>query len=200
MAERYEQNPCGSGVDTSSADAYVFLSPRGVVVRAGSQQQFWQDVQFISCTSVKYRLSKALGTISQDGLYTAPSTVGVNGDTVLLTIQSYAKKSLTDTVLIYLAPRTADTCDVTTVRYSSDILPILQNACLGCHSSQSYNRSGGGVNLDSIQNVRTYALNGLLLSSINYSSTFKMPREAERLDSCSIKKVRVWIERGALND
>ncbi len=199
LPQTYDR-PCGASVDTTSPNAGIFTSPHDVNVYAGSKQQFWPEIFDVACTAVKYSLSKPLGSVSADGLYTAPATITGSSDSVMLIVQSYAKTSLVDTLHLVILPPAADSCIVTTSHYSTDVLPILQNNCLSCHSTRSYVQSGGGVDLDSIDNVRFYVNNGLLLSTINYSDTYKMPRQAERLDTCSIKRIRVWIEQGAQND
>ncbi len=198
LAQVYDR-PCGADADTSSPNAAVFASPHEVDVPAGQKQQIWAEVDSIGCSAIRYSLNKALGTVDANGLYVAPGTVKAGGDTVLLIAQSYAKTSVADTVTIYLHEAVAD-CEVATVSYSKDIYPIMQNQCLACHSSDQFAERGGGVNLDSFAYVASYAKNGMLLASMNYVGRYKMPRRAAKVDSCSIKKVRLWIEKGALND
>ena len=199
VTQTYER-PCGTGVDTSSLNAGISTSPHDVVVYSGSRQNFWPQVFDITCQSVKYTLSKNLGSIDANGLYTAPTSLATSSDSVFLYVQSYAKPSLIDTVRIQLLPPTNAPCDVSAVHYSTDVLPILNSNCMSCHSTRGYIQSGGGIDLDSITNVLRYVNNGLLLATINYSDTYKMPRQAARLDTCDVKKIRTWIEKGAPND
>ncbi len=197
LPQTYQRSPCSDTTDTTSKFALVFTSPHEVEVFAGTKQQFWPEVDEISCKEVSYRLSKSVGSVDANGLYTAPSSVGPAGDTVFLYVQSWAKRSLIDTVSIFLHPTDTSPCDVSSVKYSADIFPILDASCLSCHSTARYLRSGGGVNLDSVSNLKPYVLNGLLLRSIDYSGNFKMPRQAARLDTCSILKIKKWINDGA---
>jgi hypothetical protein len=196
----YDRGPCGDNVDTTSVNTYIFTMPRtDVVVRAGTQQQFWTTIEELSCTSVRYTLSKALGSVDASGLYTAPTSLATNSDSVWLYVQSYAKRSLMDTVLIVVEKKYAD-CTPDAVTYSGTIEPLMQEHCTGCHSSQSYTKSGGGVLLETYADVRRSALEGRLLATIDYVSPYKMPKNSLRLDSCSIEAVRSWIVKGAPND
>lgn len=200
LPETYDRGPCGDNVDTTSINAYIFTMPRtDVVVRVGTQQQFWTTIEELSCTSVRYTLSKELGSVDASGLYTAPTTLATSSDSVWLYVQSYAKRSLMDTVLIIVERKYPD-CTPGAVTYSGTIEPLMQEHCTGCHSSQSYTKSGGGVLLETYADVRRSALEGRLLATIDYVSPYKMPKNSLRLDSCSIEAVRSWIVKGAPND
>jgi len=200
LPQTYEAGPCGDAVDTTSSNAGIFVMPRyDVVVPNGSQQQFWSDIQGISCSAVSFRLSSSLGSVDSKGLYTAPSTIAGSRDSVLLFVQSAAKRSLIDTIAIYVT-RFTDTCDFSNVTYSGTIEPLMQEQCTGCHSQQSYVKSGGGVILETYEDVKRYALDGRLVATMDYSSPYKMPKNSLKLPYCSIEAVRVWVKKGAPND
>lgn len=200
LPQSYERGPCSDNVDTTIADAGIFVMPRyDVVVPTGSQQQFWSDIQGISCSAVSFRLSGPLGSVDAKGLYTAPSTISGSRDSVLLFIQSAAKRSLIDTIRIYVT-RFTDTCDFSNVTYSGTIEPLMQEQCTGCHSQQNYVKSGGGVILETYEDVKRYALDGRLVATMDYSSPYKMPKNSLKLPYCSIEAVRVWVKKGAPND
>ncbi|MFM8179297.1 MAG: hypothetical protein ACKOAG_08950 [Candidatus Kapaibacterium sp.] len=200
LPQTYDKGPCGDMVDTTNTDASIFVMPRtDVVVDAGSQQQFWPDVQGLQCSAVFYRLSRPFGSVDATGLYTAPATVSGSPDSVLLLVQSAAKRSLIDTIVIHV--RTAvDSCDLGAVTYSGTIEPLMQEHCTGCHSEQSYVKTGGGVLLERYEDVRLYALQGRLTSTMEYASPYKMPKNSLRLGKCSVDVVKAWIAKGAPND
>ncbi|HHB79134.1 MAG TPA: hypothetical protein ENK85_07870 [Saprospiraceae bacterium] len=90
------------------------------------------------------------------------------------------------------------TCVTDSMSYAGDILPILDNSCLSCHSAAA---NQGGVTIEGYTSVKTYVDNDLLLKSIKHESGVSpMPKNADQLDSCTIAKVEAWILQGALNN
>jgi hypothetical protein len=85
-------------------------------------------------------------------------------------------------------------CSTDAVTYSNTILPIIQRECYTCHDVLSQN---GGVNLEGYDALFEWVANGKMLSSIKHESEFPMPDSAEKLDSCTIAKIEVWINAGA---
>jgi len=84
-------------------------------------------------------------------------------------------------------------CDTSNVTYTSSIQPIIQNYCLGCHTTSSANSSGGGIILDSYSAVKTNAQTGHLLCSVQWTGTcYKMPKNVSQLTSCNIRKFLIW--------
>ncbi|MFM7645656.1 MAG: c-type cytochrome domain-containing protein [Sphingomonadales bacterium] len=89
-------------------------------------------------------------------------------------------------------------CDVNTFTYAGTIKPLLDNKCVGCHSSVS---PGGNINLSTHTLVRTVALNGKLYGSIAHQTGFSpMPKNSAKLSDCEITQVQRWIAAGALNN
>ncbi|MFM7218018.1 MAG: c-type cytochrome domain-containing protein, partial [Bacteroidota bacterium] len=88
-------------------------------------------------------------------------------------------------------------CDTTNVTFSQSIAPLLQNKCNGCHGTSN---PGGGVILTSYANVLTVAQNGKLLSSVEHTSAFPMPKNGNKLPQCEIDMIRIWIDAGAPNN
>ncbi len=86
-------------------------------------------------------------------------------------------------------------CDTINVTYSSTVLPILQNACLNCHS---------GVYtpfLASYDSVAFYANNSKLDCVIKWQSGCSpMPKGGSQLSACKIKQIEIWIKAGAPNN
>lgn len=89
-------------------------------------------------------------------------------------------------------------CDTTDVRFSSDIVPIFERHCLGCHNSIS---KQGNVSLSGHSDVVFHVQNGALLGSIRHESGWSpMPKGAPMLSDCDIKRIEVWIELGSPNN
>ena len=89
-------------------------------------------------------------------------------------------------------------CITIEMSYSIDILPILETHCLGCHSNES---NTGGVDMEGYEAVKIYVDNEAFAKSINHSSgTSPMPKNAEKLDDCTIQKIEAWIAQGALDN
>lgn len=85
-------------------------------------------------------------------------------------------------------------CDtVTVVSYSAFIQPLMQNKCLGCHTGSN---PQGSVNLGTYANVKNYALNGKLYSSVTRTASW-MPSGGAKLDDCSLRKIQLWVDAGA---
>jgi len=97
-------------------------------------------------------------------------------------------------------------CDTVDMSYTADILPILENSCLTCHSATSAGVLGGGNNLEGFDNLSNYIVPGDALNSTFYASvewisgTSFMPVGGEKLSSCDIAKIKSWINMGATNN
>lgn len=89
-------------------------------------------------------------------------------------------------------------CDTSDVTYAGYIRPFLDLHCTGCHTGTN---AGGGVFLSGFSTVQEVALNGRLLGSIQHDEGFvQMPQGEDKLESCDITKIRLWIEEGAPNN
>ena len=95
----------------------------------------------------------------------------------------------------------ATACDTSSVTYSVTVKTILTNNCNGCHSTAAAPSSGGGIILDTYTGVKAYVTNGKLYGSIAQNGTASpMPKNMAKMDNCTINKIAVWINRGALNN
>lgn len=93
---------------------------------------------------------------------------------------------------------TSKTCDTTNISFSTDIQPILNTHCVGCHSSSF---AAAGINLDNYTGVKAVVDNGKLYGSITHANGYSpMPKNGNKLDSCSILKVEAWINMGSPNN
>ncbi|MBD0287591.1 MAG: cytochrome c [Flavisolibacter sp.] len=89
-------------------------------------------------------------------------------------------------------------CDTVNMRFASDVQPILNANCVGCHGGGLVN---GGVTLDNYTGVKTVAGNGKLIGVITHAPGFPaMPQGSPKLPDCTINKIRAWINRGAPNN
>lgn len=97
-----------------------------------------------------------------------------------------------------LYPLTNNACDTTGVTYNGTVAPLMQAQCVSCHSASF---ASGNIALDSYNGVKASAQNGSLYGSINYSSGFSpMPQGGNKMDACSIKRIKAWIDAGAPNN
>ena len=91
-------------------------------------------------------------------------------------------------------------CDATSVSYSGDILPILENNCFICHASHV---RLGGIVLEGYSNIFLYTTQnpGRLEGSVSWDgSATPMPQNDTKLDFCSINRIVQWVEQGRKNN
>jgi len=89
-------------------------------------------------------------------------------------------------------------CDTTDVSFTQEIVPILNQNCVVCHSGAT---PASNLLLDQYDEVKVVANNGALWGAINHESGFPaMPLNAPKLDDCDIQKIGAWINLGALEN
>jgi hypothetical protein len=89
-------------------------------------------------------------------------------------------------------------CDTLNVTYSGKIAAIMQQSCTNCHGGSS---PSAGIDLSSYAAIKPYVLDGSLYSSIvQDGSNVGMPKNEAKLDTCTIKKVKIWIDAGSPNN
>jgi hypothetical protein len=92
-----------------------------------------------------------------------------------------------------------DACDTLEVSYASDVVPILENNCLGCHSNSNAPAFANGLSLEDYEDVA--AMSDRMVGAINHNAGFiPMPKNAEKLDSCKIETIEAWVNQGKLNN
>ncbi len=95
-----------------------------------------------------------------------------------------------------LYPDTA--CDTTAVTYSTSVLPVLSSNCISCHGGAT---PSAGIGLDTYAGVKIQADNGRLWGAVSHSPNFSpMPKNSNKLNVCSLEKIRLWIAAGAPNN
>jgi len=88
--------------------------------------------------------------------------------------------------------------DTSHISYSGKVQPILKTNCFGCHGNGSRE---GNISLEIYDDVKAMAIGGKLLGSISHTAGFEpMPIGADKLDDCSIKAIKKWIEEGCQNN
>ena len=94
-------------------------------------------------------------------------------------------------------------CDTTdTVTYSGFMAPLMQSSCgstnISCHVTGS--TGGSTVVLDSYFGLSSTDT-ALLLASVNHDAGAKpMPRNAPKLDACTLYKIEKWMKDGSPNN
>jgi hypothetical protein len=92
----------------------------------------------------------------------------------------------------------ASACDSSTVTFSGAIRSIINNKCLGCHSSSA---PQGRINFTTYDGVKARVDDGKLWGSINHLPGFSpMPKGGVKLSDCEITQFRKWIDTGAPNN
>jgi hypothetical protein len=91
-------------------------------------------------------------------------------------------------------------CDTTSVSYSNDIIPILQNNCYSCHGNGN-TAGSGGILIDGYANLDKWAANGYLVGNVTHAPGYvPMPYGLPALPDCEINKIVAWVHQGALNN
>lgn len=97
-----------------------------------------------------------------------------------------------------LYPQTG-ACDTANSTYTTVVQPALQTyGCIGCHSGSA---PSGNILLNTYVNVKTYVQNGKFYGSITHSAGYvAMPQGGNKMNTCTINKIKAWIDSGALNN
>jgi hypothetical protein len=94
----------------------------------------------------------------------------------------------------------AGDCDTTSVKYATDIVPILQSNCYECHGNGSSTGSGG-ILLEGYSNLAPWAADGYLAGCITHAPGYiGMPYQEPELPDCELNTIVAWIHQGALNN
>lgn len=89
-------------------------------------------------------------------------------------------------------------CDTASVTFSGQVQSILLHNCMPCHSTEE---ETAGVVLDTYAGAKIVADDGRLTAVINHESGVPpMPKDAPKLDPCTIRIIEIWVEGGALDN
>lgn len=95
-----------------------------------------------------------------------------------------------------LYPDTA--CDTVAVKYSTSVLPVLSSNCINCHGGTT---PSAGISLDNYTGVKIQVDNGRLWGAVSHNASYSpMPKNSNKLNACSLEKIRIWIAAGAPNN
>ncbi len=107
---------------------------------------------------------------------------------------------------LYPASSATNTCDTTTIKYSTDIQPIINQYCAinGCHNT-SGDATTGNRDYTIFATVQSEATQSLILNDINGNpgqirGQNSMPLNLPALSSCDINKITRWVNEGAPNN
>lgn len=84
-----------------------------------------------------------------------------------------------------------------TISYSQDVVPILQQNCISCHSGSA---PQGGILLDTYQNVKNVASTGQLVGAIKHSPGYHPMPPSGKLPDSSICIIETWVNQGMQNN
>jgi mono/diheme cytochrome c family protein len=89
-------------------------------------------------------------------------------------------------------------CNKTNVSYTNVISKIIETRCKGCHSG---NAPGGGILLTNYSQVNAIATDNRLLGVVRQLKGYKaMPLGGQKLPSCQIDQISIWVKNGSKND
>lgn len=92
-------------------------------------------------------------------------------------------------------------CDTSNITYSNQVVSILNTNCNQCHGAATAPSIGANIYLNSYSAVKAVVTSGTFLNSIvQNGKASPMPKNAPKLDNCSILKIQTWINKGALNN
>lgn len=93
-----------------------------------------------------------------------------------------------------LPPPDTSGCDVSNVSFAMDVQSVISERCQGCHSNIV---QLSGVNMEGYDNIKSYAQNGKLVSSITGSMSSHF---VNKNSSCDLLKIQTWIKNGCSNN
>jgi uncharacterized membrane protein len=87
-------------------------------------------------------------------------------------------------------------CNTTDIRYSVQVLDILQRHCYRCH--QAGKPQFNSISLASYTDLKSYALDGQLVNRTN-STASPMPPSG-LLSACDREAIEAWVKAGSPNN
>ena len=103
------------------------------------------------------------------------------------------------------APQNTPAASTASVSFSKDIVPILDNSCMNCHSG---NRIEEGLKLQTYNDIFAGSKNGAVVVPGDASNSLlaelvanhKMPKRGAKLSDPQVQLIIDWINQGALNN
>ena len=84
-------------------------------------------------------------------------------------------------------------CDSANPTYTTNIQPLINQNCIGCHDS---NGPSGGISLHTYDLVKAQALKGSLSGTMKKTSPYSLMPPGGKLSDCKIGQVDKWIRNG----
>ena len=98
-----------------------------------------------------------------------------------------------------LYPQINSACDTTNVTFAAKVTPILNSYCISCHGTSVASAYGGGIKLEAYTDVKVNLAR--VYGAINQLSGYSaMPKGGGKLSDCKIKIIKIWQDKGALNN
>ena len=176
-------------------------SPASVTLLTNGMQQFLLDTIFPNTPPpLRWEIVSGSGSISDSGLYTAPSSISSDGDTTMI-----RAVSLADSTVFQQCTITLLNASDSMLCFTRDILPTLSANCgvSGCHDATTH---AGGYNYNtfegSIGSVRAgNASSSRLFTAITqFNANSRMPPPpAPALGPSQVLKLGQWINEGAID-
>ena len=84
------------------------------------------------------------------------------------------------------------------VSFKDDLLPIIDNYCYGCHNTAD---PQGGYSYSTHNETMKSVNDGTLMGSIRFESGYEaMPEKSNKMPSCNIDLIQLWIDEGAMDN
>ena len=103
------------------------------------------------------------------------------------------------------APATQPAAEGATVSFATDILPLFESRCIGCHGGD---RTQEGLDLKTHASLMTGSDNGSVVTPgdaansllVEMVATQKMPKRGPKLTPPQIQLITDWVNQGALDN
>jgi mono/diheme cytochrome c family protein len=103
------------------------------------------------------------------------------------------------------APATQPAADGASVSFASDIFPIFESRCIGCHGGE---RTQEGLDLKTLASLMAGSNNGSVVTPgdaansllVEMVATQKMPKRGPKLTPPQIQLITDWVNQGALDN
>lgn len=79
---------------------------------------------------------------------------------------------------------------VENISFSKDLLPIINNRCIGCHDVES------SIKLYDYNSVLQFSQSGQLVGCLTGDTNYLQMYSMSKIDSCEQKVVLLWIKEG----
>jgi cytochrome c551/c552 len=160
--------------------------------REGYQLDTWANITKRGITAGNASASKVYQSLFGGGENRMPQPPNpALSDAQKKTIAQWINEGATNTT------GCAATCDTSSYLYTRDVLPILQNNCVGCHNNSLAN---GGVNFSTYTGTSANAdriSNAIQWKNSNASQN--MPQD-RKMSDCDITIILKWINAGHQNN